>query len=85
MVTKIQSLRGLETDNLAGAKALADCWSVRDTEKLVQLQQELVELKEGGVVFPADSWPAKLLSKSPRCHVTHLQTTSRRRGGGGGG
>jgi hypothetical protein len=51
---------------LSGAKALADCWSVRDTEKLIQLQKELAELQAGGLVFPPDSWPAKLLSKSPR-------------------
>ncbi len=50
----------------AGAKALADCWSVRDTEKLIQLQKELAQLQAGGLVFPPDSWPAKLLSKSPR-------------------
>lgn len=51
---------------LAGAKALADCWSVRDTEKLVQLQKELFRMEESGLVFPPDSWPAKLLAKSPR-------------------
>ena len=56
---------------LSGAKALSDCWSVRDTIKLEQLQRQLREMQQGGVRFPVDSWPAKLLAKSPRwVHVT---------------
>ncbi len=51
---------------LAGCKTLADMWSHQDTDQLQRLKNELTLLQDSGVVFPMESWPARLLRSHPR-------------------
>ena len=39
-----------------------------ETQQLQALRKDLQALQASGVVFPVDSWPAKLLRPEPRCH-----------------
>ena len=63
---------------LAGCKTLADMWSHQDTDQLQRLKDELTLLQDSGVVFPVDSWPARLLRSHPRytCHSKHAPVCS---------
>ena len=38
-----------------------------ETQQLQALRKDLQTLQASGVVFPVDSWPAKLLRPEPRC------------------
>ena len=57
---------------LAGCKTLADMWSHQDTDELQRLKDQLTLLQDGGVVFPEDSWPMRLLRSHPRCASPEL-------------
>lgn len=46
-----------------GAKVIKHGFTELDTQQLHALRDELLGLKEQGVVFPQDSWPAKLIRK----------------------
>jgi len=49
-----------------GAKLLKHGFTELDTQQLHTLRDELLGLKEQGVVFSQDSWPAKLIRKEKR-------------------
>jgi len=52
---------------LSGCAALRNMLSHAETQQLAALRRDLLGLQATGVVFPADSWPAKLLRPEPRC------------------
>lgn len=52
---------------LAGCTALRNMLSHAETQQLQVLRKDLQALQASGVVFPVDSWPAKLLRPEPRC------------------
>ena len=60
----------------AGASALEAMWQQRDTRVLQKLQEQLLAMQAQGVVFPAKSWPARLMRPEGRCvdgaHVAQI-------------
>ncbi|KAK9833474.1 hypothetical protein WJX81_008235 [Elliptochloris bilobata] len=51
---------------LAGCTALRNMLSHAETQQLQALRAQLQALQASGVVFPKDSWPARLLRPEPR-------------------
>ena len=52
---------------LSGCAALRNMLSHAETQQLQALREKLQALQASGVVFPTDSWPARLLRPEPRC------------------
>ena len=50
----------------AGASALEAMWQQRDTRVLQKLREQLLAMQAQGVVFPAKSWPARLMRPEGR-------------------
>lgn len=51
---------------LSGCAALRNMLSHAETQQLQALREKLQALQASGVVFPKDSWPARLLRPEPR-------------------
>ena len=80
---------------MKGAKLLTHGFLEIDTMQLHAIRDELLLLKEEGVVFPAHSWPARLIQKEKkyldifdtfkRLQIQHRLTADLATQGGGGG
>ena len=51
---------------LGGCSALRMMWAQTDTQRLTALREELLQLQEAGVSFPAGSWPQRLIRQEAR-------------------
>ena len=56
---------------LSGCAALRNMLSHAETQQLQALRAKLQALQASGVVFPKDSWPARLLRPEPRCAASY--------------